>query len=55
MKFLNPKRQAEEEVLKAAKDLDPKDKSAKAEHLREVAGDIQDHHDSQRWNTSGSN
>lgn len=55
MKFVNPKRQAEEEVLKAAKDLDPADKSPKAEQLREAAGDIQDHHDSQKWNTSGSN
>jgi hypothetical protein len=55
VKFLNPKRQAEEEVLEAAQDLDPNDKSPKAEHLREVAGDIQDHHDSERWNSRGTN
>lgn len=55
MKFLNPRRQREEEVLQAAQNLDPDDHSEDAEHLREVAADIRDHHDSQRWNTSGSN
>lgn len=54
MKFLNPRRQAEENVLKKAQDLDPDDHSPEAEQLRETAGDIQDHHDSQRWNSRGT-
>ncbi|GAA2665204.1 MULTISPECIES: hypothetical protein [Actinosynnema] len=33
----------ENDVLKAASELDPKDKSERAQYLREVAEDIQDH------------
>jgi hypothetical protein len=53
--FSNRKRQAEEDILKGARELDPDDDSSEAQQIRETAEDIQDHHDSQRWNTKGSN
>ena len=50
-RFTNPKRQAQKEVLEAAAKLDPNDHSPRAEQLRETAEDIQDHLESEAWNT----
>ncbi|MFD1145934.1 hypothetical protein [Saccharothrix hoggarensis] len=40
-------RSNEDAVLAKARKLDPNDKSEDAEYIREVAGDIQDHRDSE--------
>lgn len=40
----------ENEVLKRALELDPKDQSPEAQQVRETAEDIMDHRQSEEWN-----